>query len=332
MKFLKKLKTNQTIRRLLCTTCVAAVFVTGCSKDEGFKDSYNVYSSTLAQNVSSDTGSTSYFADDLCVTEDINYGTDQTDSWVAEGAGVFNLDTKQVLYSQNLFEKLYPASTTKIMTAYIIVKNANLDDMVTVNAEAVDQASDSSVAHLKEGDVISVRDLLYGLMLPSGNDAAIMLADYYSGSVSAFAEVMNAEALRLGATNTHYVNANGLPDDDHYTTVYDMYLIFSAALQEQTFVDLISTTYHDAVYTDKDGNQVTNSWHNTNGYLTGAFNTPDGFQIIGGKTGTTNEAGYCLVLYSLNPEGQRIVSIVFKADCRLNLYLLMSEILSGFAT
>ena len=99
----------------------------------------------------------------------------------SEGVYMVNLDTDIVIVSKNADKKLTPASTTKIMTAYIIVRNANLDDMVTVNAEAVDQPSDSSVAHLKEGDVISVRDLLYGLMLPSGNDAAIMLADYYSG-------------------------------------------------------------------------------------------------------------------------------------------------------
>lgn len=332
MKSLIKSIKGSVRKQLLCLICITAVFVTGCGgQDTGFSDPYNIYSSSIASTSVADNGQTSYFANDLCVTDATNFGTDDVDSWVAEGAGVFNLDTKEVLYNQNIYEKLYPASTTKIMTAYIIVRNANLDDMVTVNAEAVDQPSDSSVAHLKEGDVISVRDLLYGLMLPSGNDAAIMLADYYSGSVAAFAEEMNKEANRLGATHTHYVNANGLPDDDHYTTVYDMYLIFSAALQEQTFVDLISTTYHDAVYTDKAGNQVTNSWHNTNGYMTGAFKTPEGFQIIGGKTGTTNEAGYCLVLYSINPQGQKIVSIVFKADCRLNLYLLMSEILTGFA-
>lgn len=330
MKHLNRFTGNK-VKSLLCILCIATIFVTGCGKDQGFENSYHIYSSSIVQSAENQETGNGFFGDQLCVTEDINYGTDQTDAWVAEGAGTFNLDTKEVLYSQNIYEKLYPASTTKIMTAYIILKNCNLDDMVTVNAEAVDQDSDSSVARLNEGDVISVRDLLYGLMLPSGNDAAIMLADYYSGSVAAFAEVMNAEANKLGATKTHYVNANGLPDDDHYTTVYDMYLIFSAALQEQAFVDLISTTNYDANYTDKAGNPVTNSWHNTNGYLTGAFKTPEGFQIIGGKTGTTNEAGYCLVLYSVNPQGQRIVSIVLKADCRLNLYLLMNEMLNGFA-
>ncbi len=330
MKHINKFTGNK-VKKLLCILCVAAIFITGCGKDQGFENPYHVYASSIAQSSSDQGAGNAFFGDQLCVTEDINYGTDKTDAWVAEGAGTFNLDTKEVLYSQNIYEKLYPASTTKIMTAYIIIKNCNLEDMVTVNAEAVDQDPDSSVAHLNEGDVISVKDLLYGLMLPSGNDAAIMLADYYSGSVAAFAEVMNAEANKLGATHTHYVNANGLPDDDHYTTVYDMYLIFSAALQEQTFVDLISTTFYDANYTDKAGNPVTNSWHNTNGYLTGTFKTPEGFQIIGGKTGTTNEAGYCLVLYSINPEGQKIVSIVLKADCRLNLYLLMNEMLNGFA-
>lgn len=93
--------------------------------------------------------------------------------------------------------------------------------------------ADSSKCGLAAGDVLTVRDLLYGLLLVSGNDAANVLAEYYSGSIDKFAEEMNREAKALGATQSHFVNANGLPDDDHYTTIYDMYLIFQAAIQTQ---------------------------------------------------------------------------------------------------
>ncbi len=302
----------------------------GCGKEADVEHPYQVYSSAVS-NFDLDTAGADFFAEKLCVTSDMNFGTDQTDSQVAQGAGVFNLDRAQVEYSQNLFEKLYPASTTKILTAYIILKYGNPDDMVTVSENAVNQASDSSVCGLKAGDVISVRDLLYGLMLASGNDAAIALAEYYSGSIEAFAEVMNQEALKLGASGSHFVNPNGLPDENHYTTVYDMYLMFSAAVNLDEFVTIISTPEFETSYTDAGGGTVTKKWKNTNQYVNGDRDMPQDVHVIGGKTGTTHAAGYCLCLYSTNAENERIISIVFKADGRSNLYLLMDQILSGFA-
>ena len=141
--------------------------------------------------------SNQFFARNLCVTNDINFGTDQVHADYAEGAGVFDLTTKEVLYSQNLFEKLYPASTTKILTAYIIIRNCDLDDKVTVSADAIANMADSSKCGLAAGDVLTVRDLLYGLLLVSGNDAANVLAEYYSGSIDKFAEEMNLSLIHI---------------------------------------------------------------------------------------------------------------------------------------
>lgn len=118
-----------------------------------------------------------------------------------------------MLYSQNLFEKLYPASTTKILTAYIILKNCDLNATVTVSHDAANPGHSSSVCGLKEGDIITVQDLLYGLLLESGNDAAIALAEYCSGSVEEFAKLMNSTAKSFGATNSNFVNPSGLPDE-----------------------------------------------------------------------------------------------------------------------
>ena len=263
--------------------------------------------------------------------DDINFGTDQVHADYAEGAGVFDLTTKEVLYSQNLFEKLYPASTTKILTAYIIIRNCDLDDKVTVSADAIANMADSSKCGLAAGDVLTVRDLLYGLLLVSGNDAANVLAEYYSGSIDKFAEEMNREAKALGATQSHFVNANGLPDDDHYTTVYDMYLIFQEAIQTQDFIDIIHTKSYDAAYQNASGNTVTQTWESTNRYLNGQTTEPEDITVIGGKTGTTNAAGYCLVLYSKNKKGDDIVSIVYKGKTRSDMYTLMNQILSTFA-
>jgi D-alanyl-D-alanine carboxypeptidase (penicillin-binding protein 5/6) len=265
------------------------------------------------------------------VTEDVNVGTDTTESQVAEAAGVFNLNTKEVTYSQNIFEKLYPASTTKILTAYIIIKYCDLNDMVTVSDNAVAQSEDSSICNLNTGDVLSVRDLLYGLLLASGNDAAVALAEYYAGTVDKFADVMNSEAAALGASASHFVNPNGMPDEDHYTTVYDMYLIFKEAIRYTDFVNIIQTQSYTATYSNASGSEITNVWNNNNRYISGKKEAPSGFTVIGGKSGTTGAAGYCLVLYSQNEAGEDIVSIVFKADGISNLYLLMNQILAGYA-
>lgn len=309
--------------------------VSGCGKESAEPVSaYDVYTTAedMSLSVTSQTASNTYFASGLCISEDIALGTDLTDSQVAEGAGAFNLATGEVVYAKNLYEKLYPASTTKILTAYIALKYCeDLDAFVTISENAVNQASDSSVCNLKAGDVVRLRDLLYGLMLRSGNDAAVAIAEYISGDTASFAELMNSEALAIGATHSHFVNPNGLPDENHYTTIYDMYLIFNKALENQTFIDLISTKSYDVVYTNAEGDAVERTWENTNQYLSGSVKTPEGFTIVGGKTGTTGEAGYCLVLYSYNPSGQPIISIVFKADGKSNLYLLMNEMLSGFA-
>ena len=207
-------------------------------------------------------------------------------------------DSGRLLYGKEAQTALPNASTTKILTAYIIIRNCDLDDKVTVSADAIANMADSSKCGLAAGDVLTVRDLLYGLLLVSGNDAANVLAEYYSGSIDKFAEEMNREAKALGATQSHFVNANGLPDPNHYTTVYDMYLIFQEAIQTQDFIDIIHTKSYDAAYQNASGNTVTQTWESTNRYLNGQTTEPEDITVIGGKTGTTNAAGYCLVLYS----------------------------------
>lgn len=326
------------LRRLICILSILCIlFAAGCgtASDLTLNNPYDVYRSTAATGMAdtANAGDISYFSRNLCILESgLDIGTDSVHSEVAVGAGTFNTATGEVVYAQNIYSKLYPASTTKILTAYLVLKYTdNLDDFVTVSEHAVDQAEDSSVCNLAAGDVITVRELLYGLLLRSGNDAAVALAEYVSGSDEAFAELMNQEARSLGATQSHFVNPNGLPDDNHYTSVYDLYLIANAAFSDDTFREIVHTASHEAVYSDAQGNAVNRTWTNSNRYLTGDVEPPEGFTIIGGKTGTTGEAGYCLVLYSTNTAGDPIISIVLKADCRSNLYLLMSEMLAGFA-
>ena len=300
--------------------------MTGCGTK--IENAYDTYSTDYINGYNG----SNFFASNLCVTNDVNFGQDNMQfAKTAEGAGAFNIDTHQVLYSQNLFEKLYPASTTKILTAYIILKNCDLNATVTVSHDAANPGHSSSVCGLKEGDVITVQDLLYGLLLESGNDAAIALAEYCSGSVEEFAKLMNSTAKSFGATNSSFVNPSGLPDENHYTTIYDMYLIFSNAISLESFVSIISSQTHDVAYTNAQGAAVSKTFKNTCGYLTGAYTAAENVTVTGGKTGTTGEAGYCLVLLSQNAKNERIISIVYKADGKKDLYSFMNEILSGFA-
>lgn len=300
--------------------------MTGCGTK--IENAYDTYSTDYINGYNG----SNFFASNLCVTNDVNFGQDNMQfAKTAEGAGAFNIDTHQVLYSQNLFEKLYSASTTKILTAYIILKNCDLNATVTVSHDAANPGHSSSVCGLKEGDVITVQDLLYGLLLESGNDAAIALAEYCSGSVEEFAKLMNSTAKSFGATNSSFVNPSGLPDENHYTTIYDMYLIFSNAISLESFVAIISSQTHDVAYTNAQGAAVSKTFKNTCGYLTGAYTAPESVTVTGGKTGTTGEAGHCLVLLSQNAKNERIISIVYKADGKKDLYSFMNEILSGFA-
>lgn len=321
-----------TNRLLLYALCIAVLFTTGCAKKETLVNEYNAYSYTNSfTNADSVSVCDEFFAKDLCVTNAINFGTEDTYAEVAKSAGVFNVTTGEVLYNQDIFQKLYPASTTKILTAYVILKDCALTDIVTISESAADQAEDSQSCGFRAGDNVTVNDLLYGLMLYSGNDAAEALAEHHSGSIEAFAAVMTEEAHKLGATNSQFKNPSGLPDKEHYTSVYDMYLIFNEAIKNESFVEIINTDSHRTVYTSANGDTAEKTFTNHSRYHLGTVKTPDGFEIIGGKTGTTYDAGYCLVLYSRNSAGQDIISIVFKADGPHNLYLLMNEILSKFA-
>lgn len=305
--------------------------VTGCGSQNALVNEYNAYSYNHSYTNNNVSVNADYFADELCVTNEINFGTEDTYAEVAQGAGVFNVSTGEVLYNQDIFKQLYPASTTKILTAYVILKDCTLTDIVTISASAADQAEDSQSCGFNAGDNVTVNDLLYGLMLHSGNDAAEALAEYHSGSIEEFAKVMTEEAHKLGATNSQFKNPSGLPDKDHYTSVYDMYLIFNEAIKNETFVEIINSRTHNAVYTSSNGETREKTFTNHNRYYLGTIDTPEGFEIMGGKTGTTYDAGYCLVLYSKNSAGDDIISIVFKADGPHNLYLLMNEILSKFA-
>lgn len=317
------------IDKCISLTLIACLCLALCGCKDTTVKTYDLEQSTNQYHIAKTTADTGVllFAEKSCVSEQNNFGLEEVDSQVAKGGGVFNLETGECTYAQNLFGRMYPASTTKILTCLVAIEEGDLDKQVSVSSHAATQSSDSSVANLSTGDKMTLEDLLYGLMLRSGNDAAIAIAESISGSEEAFAELLNKRAASVGATQSHFVTPHGLHDEDHYTTVYDMYLIFQEALKNDIFLEIISTPSYHVSYIGKDGMPKEMTWSNTNRYLNGSEKAPEGFTVIGGKTGTTYEAGYCLVIYSLNDQKQPIISIVYNADCSLNLYYLMNELL-----
>ena len=202
--------------------------------------------------------------------------------------------TGKILYEKNAYEKMYPASTTKVMTAILTLENCNLDEMATVSHNAIYSLPNGYVnANLLEGEEISVKDLMYALMVKSANDAAIVLAEHIGGSVEGFADMMNKKAEELGCTDTHFVNPNGIHNEEHYSTAHDLYLIASYCMKNETFRHYVSTTSYTLPATNKYPNSdriciTTNDmirpkskYYNQN--------------VIGIKTGYTNEAKNCLI-------------------------------------
>lgn len=313
-------------RSFLSAILAAVILTTGCSA--GVKDAYS-----LEEGISSmDTGYTAEgmyaegFALDLCVLED---ESSFDKSFVtSEAAALFDLDGHEVMYSKEAFETLYPASITKVMTALVAIKNGDLKSQVEVTDDAVITEAGATLCGIQPGDTLTLEQLLYGLMLPSGNDAGAAIAVHMAESIDGFADMMNEEAARLGATGTHFVNPHGLNDPNHYTTAYDLYLIFNEALKYPVFRQVVGTTAYTANYRNKNGDPVTKTWKGGNWFMTGERETPDGLVVFGGKTGTTKAAGYCLIMASKDEEDREYISVVLKADSRPHLYDNMANIIS----
>ena len=213
----------------------------------------------------------------------------------AKGAILYELNTDTVLLEQDADARLYPASTTKLMTALVAMEYGNPEDIITVPAEAVDGLFElGSASYLLAGEEISFMDLMEYMLIASGNDAANAMAIHISGSISAFADLMNNRAQELGCTNTHFVNPHGLHDEEHYTSARDLLRIAKAAMENPTIAEIVAKDEVVLPITNK--HPQTTTKYTTN-YLISRKSTRDYYYegAIGIKTGTTTPAGLCLV-------------------------------------
>ena len=267
------------------------------------------------------------FSFSLCVG-DANVGNSNITVEDGVSAGLFNLDNKSVLFSKNMYSKVYPASLTKIVTAILALKYGNLDDVVTINWQDLELESGSQVVGFKIGDQVTMRELLHGLLVHSGNDAALAIARHVGGSVSKFVTMMNDELKEIGATNSHFMNPTGLQDTNHYTTVYDIYLMLNNAITYPDFVSIMQISVYELNYTDASGQAKKVTLDSTDHYLTKDTDPPKDVTVLGGKTGTTDDAGNCLAIVSQNAFGQPFISVVVGASSKDVLYTNMNSLLS----
>lgn len=246
-----------------------------------------------------------------------------------ERALLFNIEDHSCLYASGIYDKIYPASLTKIMTALVTLEsNANLTQKVTMTDDDFSLGEDAQTSQLDVGDTVTLNDLLNLLLVYSANDAAMAIARTVGGSVDSFVDMMNQEAQKIGMTGTHFMNPSGLHDDQHYTTPYDIYLMLNRVYQDYPdFSKIASQSQFQTTVTGTEGDSTFIST-TTDEYLDGTYSLPADIQILASKTGTTDEAGSCLALVVQNSYSVPFIAIVTGADTKDTLYGDMSKLLN----
>ncbi|MBE5911644.1 D-alanyl-D-alanine carboxypeptidase family protein [Pseudobutyrivibrio sp.] len=234
---------------------------------------------------------------------------------VSEYGILINNDTKQIVASKNATERIVPASMTKVMTVLVAAKNISadqLDEVVTMSHEAVDYsyAGGGSTSGFVEDEEVTVRDLFYGTILPSGGDAAAQLAMYVAGDIDSFVDMMNKEADSLGLTGTHFTNPVGFYNEDHYSTPYDIAIIMMAALDDDICNEVLNTKVYQSTATNVNPEGITIS----NWFLRRIEDKDIGGTIGGAKTGYVDESGSCAVSSMTSDSGTNYICCTAKSS------------------
>ncbi|WP_339790844.1 D-alanyl-D-alanine carboxypeptidase family protein [Tissierella sp.] len=265
----------------------------------------------------------------LFSTYSFSYADDLTLS--GEGAILIDMDTSEILYEKNSHSQFYPASTTKIMTAILAIEHGNMEDIVTIDQEVVDLTDGSHIA-LEPGEQLSLEHLLNALLIESANDAAVAIAKHISGSVENFSKLMNEKAKSIGALNTNFINPNGLPNEEHLTTAYDLALIGRYAMENEKFRSIVKNYTYTIPITNKKTEPRPLKSANRLLYSTEKIDvdgklTPIKYDGVNGvKSGYTVAAQQCLVT-SLEKDGHRLIAVVLKSNGK-NIYSDIHKLLN----
>lgn len=287
---------NKALRRVAAATAAATLLFITPASALTVSAATNTSSSTTATTSATTAATTSSWPK---IPEDL----------VSNKYILMDADTGAILAEKGAYDKSYPASTTKILTGLLVAENNNLSDTVTFSSKAANSVTliDSQLG-TRAGEEMSVEQALYGLLLYSANELAYGLAEHTGGTLENFVDMMNTRAKAMGAKNTHFANASGLPDTNHYTTAYDMALIAKEVFNNPTFMKIDSTTYYEIPPTNKYKN--TRRFNNRNLLLPGM---KYGYEYcIGGKTGYTVDAEYTYVAQA-EKNGMRLIFVCFQS-------------------
>ena len=257
------------------------------------------------------------------IKNDASLNTDSFDDTTFAALLINNTDNEPIV-AYNTFRRIYPASTTKLLTALVVCDaiekgRISLSDEVTLDHNVVLSVEVAVASNLHKGCTITVRNLLFGLMIRSYNDYAVILAEYVGGNEENFVRMMNDKAADIGATASHFVNPHGLHDDDHYTTAYDMYLIINKAAEYEILQEIDSYTTFSYTYLESDGTEKQDDISPTNMFLAGSYELPSNIHIKEWKTGTTRLAGSVLTMIT-EIDGKEYTMFIADSDGPSDLY------------
>ncbi|MBR4513825.1 MAG: D-alanyl-D-alanine carboxypeptidase [Lachnospiraceae bacterium] len=313
---------------LLCIIILFAVHVKYVSTDDKYEDKVS-FSEAALKAQEKETGFYTYDSEDTIVARD-----DDTRSVLFPDAQYFLCidDTDgRIICAKNAHRRMYPASMTKLVTAlvccdYIESGEVSLSDEVTVETYYDLSYDGVEPPSLYPGYTISMKDLMYGLMIGSNNYYSLILGEYLCGSPEAFVNKMNEKVWSLGATNSHFENPHGLDDPDHYSTAYDMYLIIREASKHELLNTIDAFKEYEYSYKDENGNVIDDITSATNLFLTDRAQLPAGYTLHTWKTGTTDGAGYALAMV-LEKDGHTYITVGATLDDRIELYDYMVKAL-----
>ncbi len=311
----------------ICILMCAVFLLEGCGSSSvmmPFSTNPSVSGYNLKEIVSEERADA--FSSSLCVGES-NVNSSAL-SLNAGAAALFDVNHNTVLYAKNMHEQVYPASLTKILTALVALDYGSLDDVLTATTSVQINESGAQLARINPGDTMTLDQALHILLLYSANDVANLIAEHYGMTLNGFYQLMNDKASSLGCFQSNFSNSNGLSDETHYVTTYDLYLIMNAAISYSAFTEIISMPSYETVYYDKNGDPKNISVNTTNLFLrSDGYSAPEGVTVIGGKTGTTNAAGHCLILLAKDTSGNPYIAIVMKSESRDTCYEDMQSLL-----
>lgn len=270
------------------------------------------------------------FSSDIAVVGADAVNSPGSDEITSDAALLVDVNTGEVLFQKNPHKREYPASTTKILTSLIAIKYGDANSVRKVGDEVIIKENNVVMCDFRQGDLIPFDIAIHGALMKSGNDAAAVLALFAADNMTDAVALMNKEAKALGATESNFVNPHGLYDDKHYTTAYDLYLIFNEAIKYSKFVDTLSCMKYTSSFTRKTAYgdySISCSYTNSNGFLTGSYTTPDGIKVYGGKAGYTEAARRSYVMLAESNNGHKYIVITMRAESNSLMYKDLTALL-----